>query len=91
MRARLSDSPTPSVINTYVFSGSLPDLERLIQWFLTHIDGLKEDARFVKAGKRAKTLKVVIGDSVKLTQTQVMLFDSICLLIKYRKKMQMVK
>jgi hypothetical protein len=44
---------------------------------LTNIDGMVEDARFVKNRKKAKTLEVVIKEDMELTQQQVMLLDSI--------------
>jgi hypothetical protein len=77
MRAKLSDSLTPTVINTHFFSGSSQETERLIQWFLAEIHDLKEEPHLVKKGKKQRTLKVLVGENKILSEPQVLLFDCI--------------
>jgi hypothetical protein len=77
MRAKLSESLTPTVINTHFFSGSSEESERLIQWFLAEIHDFKEEPHLVKKGKKQRTLKVKIGENKVLSEPQVMLFDCI--------------
>jgi hypothetical protein len=68
MRAKLSDSAFPTLLNTLLFTGKPGELEELIEWLMKNVDGMVEDARFVKPGKVSKTLSVVIGANIELTK-----------------------